>query len=87
MTTDGIALGLQIVPTMGSAELIDTIVLAEELAYSYCMVADEGLMLGRVRSAGCGDPSHQHDPAGPGHQPLHPPPGRHRGPRSPRSTR
>ena len=45
MSGDGIALGLQIVPTMGSAELIDTIVLAEELGYSYCMVADEGLML------------------------------------------
>lgn len=40
-----IALGLQIVPTMGSAELIDIIVLAEELGYSYAMVADEGLML------------------------------------------
>ncbi len=45
MSADGIALGLQIVPTMGSAELIDIIVLAEELGYSYCMVADEGLML------------------------------------------
>ena len=45
MSADGIALGLQIVPTMGSAELIDTIVTAEELGYSYCMVADEGLML------------------------------------------
>ncbi len=45
MSGDGIALGLQIVPTMGSAELIDTIVAAEELGYSYCMVADEGLML------------------------------------------
>ena len=42
---DRIALGLQIVPTMGSAELIDTVVYAEELGYSYCMVADEGLML------------------------------------------
>ena len=40
-----IALGLQIVPTMGSAELIDIIAVAEELGYSYCMVADEGLML------------------------------------------
>ena len=40
-----VSLGLQIVPTMGSAELIDTIVTAEELGYSYCMVADEGLML------------------------------------------
>ena len=45
MSGDGIALGLQIVPTMASAELVDTIVLAEELGYSYCMVADEGLML------------------------------------------
>lgn len=45
MTEGGIALGLQIVPTMGSAELIDTIVVAEELGYAYCMVADEGLML------------------------------------------
>ena len=45
MTAAGVDLGLQIVPTMGSAELIDTIVLAEELGYSYCMVADEGLML------------------------------------------
>ncbi len=45
MSSEQIALGLQIVPTMGSAELIDTIVMAEELGYSYCMVADEGLML------------------------------------------
>ena len=45
MSANQIALGLQIVPTMGSAELIDTIVVAEELGYSYCMVADEGLML------------------------------------------
>ncbi len=45
MTDGELALGLQIVPTMGSAELIDTIVTAEELGYSYCMVADEGLML------------------------------------------
>ncbi len=45
MTAGELALGLQIVPTMGSAELIDTIVTAEELGYSYCMVADEGLML------------------------------------------
>ena len=41
MSGDGIALGLQIVPTMARAELVDTIVLAEELGYSYCMVADE----------------------------------------------
>ncbi|MYE75400.1 MAG: LLM class flavin-dependent oxidoreductase [Acidimicrobiaceae bacterium] len=45
MTSEPVALGLQIVPTMDSAELIDTIVTAEELGYSYCMVADEGLML------------------------------------------
>ena len=45
MTAGELALGLQIVPTMGSAELIDTVVAAEELGYSYCMVADEGLML------------------------------------------
>ena len=45
MSAHRIALGLQIVPTMGSAELVSTIVLAEELGYSYCMVADEGLML------------------------------------------
>ena len=45
MTSGPIALGLQIVPTMGSAELVDTIIAAEELGYSYCMVADEGLML------------------------------------------
>ena len=45
MTSGPIVLGLQIVPTMGSAELVDTIIAAEELGYSYCMVADEGLML------------------------------------------
>ena len=45
MTAGEVDLGLQIVPTMGSEELIDTIVVAEELGYSYCMVADEGLML------------------------------------------
>ena len=45
MTVGEVDLGLQIVPTMGSAELIDTVVTAEELGYSYCMVADEGLML------------------------------------------
>ena len=45
VSAERIALGLQIVPTMGSAELVETIVLAEELGYSYCMVADEGLML------------------------------------------
>ena len=45
MSTESIALGLQVVPTMGSEELIETILVAEELGYSYCMVADEGLML------------------------------------------
>ena len=45
MNSERIALGLQIVPTMGSAELVETIVSAEVLGYSYCMVADEGLML------------------------------------------
>ncbi len=40
-----LTLGLQIVPTMSAAELIDTVIMAEELGYSYCMVADEGLML------------------------------------------
>ena len=45
MSDEGITLGLQIVPTMDSVELVETIVLAEELGYSYCMVADEGLML------------------------------------------
>ena len=45
MNEGRIALGLQIVPTMGSAELIDTVVAAEELGYAHCMVADEGLML------------------------------------------
>ena len=45
MSGGEVALGLQIVPTMGSAELIDIVVTAEELGYSYCMVADEGLML------------------------------------------
>ncbi len=44
-TASTIALGLQIVPTMGSAELLDTIICAEQLGYSHCMVADEGLML------------------------------------------
>ena len=45
MSAEQITLGMQIVPTMGSAELVETIVVAEELGYSYCMVADEGLML------------------------------------------
>ncbi len=38
------ALGLQLVPVMPIAELVDTIGAAEELGYGYCMVADEGLM-------------------------------------------
>jgi len=38
------ALGLQLVPVMPVAELVDTIRAAEELGYGYCMVADEGLM-------------------------------------------
>ncbi|NCG25173.1 MAG: LLM class flavin-dependent oxidoreductase [Actinobacteria bacterium] len=37
-------LGLQIVPTMSIAEIVDTICVAEELGYDHCMVADEGLM-------------------------------------------
>ncbi len=41
MTLD---LGLQIVPTMPVQELLDTVCLADEIGYSYCMVADEGLM-------------------------------------------
>ena len=39
-----LGLGLQIVPTMPVDELLDTVRLAEELGYDYCMVADEGLM-------------------------------------------
>jgi len=38
------ALGLQIVPTMPVAEVVDTVRVAEELGYEYCMVADEGFM-------------------------------------------
>ena len=41
----GIELGLQIVPTMPPGEAVETIRAAEELGYSYAMVADEGLML------------------------------------------
>jgi len=36
--------GLQIVPTMPVDELIATVRTAEEMGYSHCMVADEGLM-------------------------------------------
>jgi 5,10-methylenetetrahydromethanopterin reductase len=39
-----LGLGLQIVPTMAVDELLDTVRLAEDLGYDYCMVADEGLM-------------------------------------------
>lgn len=45
MTAAGIELGLQIVPTMAPGEVVETIRVAEELGYSYAMVADEGLML------------------------------------------
>ena len=38
------ALGIQIVPTMPVAELVQTARTAESLGYQYCMVADEGLM-------------------------------------------
>ncbi len=38
------ALGLQLVPHMSIAEVVDTISMAEQLGYDYCMVADEGLM-------------------------------------------
>jgi len=38
------ALGLQLVPVMPVAELVDTIRAAEQLGYDHCMVADEGLM-------------------------------------------
>jgi len=39
-----LGLGLQIVPTMAVEELVETVRVAEDLGYSYCMVADEGLM-------------------------------------------
>ncbi len=39
-----LGLGLQIVPTMPVAELVETVRVAEEIGYDYCMVADEGLM-------------------------------------------
>ena len=39
-----IEMGLQIIPTMTVQEVIDTIRLAEELGYRYCVVADEGFM-------------------------------------------
>lgn len=37
-------LALQIVPVMPVAELVETIVAAEQLGYEWCQVADEGLM-------------------------------------------
>ena len=40
----GVSRGLQIIPTMPLAELVATIQIAEELGYTHCMVADEGLM-------------------------------------------
>lgn len=43
-STSGLALGLQIVPTMPAAEIIETIQVAEALGYEYCMIADEGFM-------------------------------------------
>lgn len=39
-----IEMGLQLIPTMPVQEVIDTIRLAEELGYHYCVVADEGFM-------------------------------------------
>ncbi len=39
-----LSLGLQIVPTMPAAEIIETIRVAEALGYEYCMIADEGFM-------------------------------------------
>ncbi|MGL4648734.1 MAG: LLM class flavin-dependent oxidoreductase [Caldilineaceae bacterium] len=37
-------LGLQIIPTMPVQEVIETALLAEELGYSVCLLADEGFM-------------------------------------------
>ncbi len=39
-----LGLGLQIIPTMSSSELVETVVAAEALGYDHCMVADEGLL-------------------------------------------
>lgn len=39
-----IEIGLQIIPMMPAQEVLDTIRLAEELGYRYCVVADEGFM-------------------------------------------
>jgi len=41
--TSGLRLGLQIVPTMSSGEIVETIRVAEALGYEYFMLADEGL--------------------------------------------
>jgi 5,10-methylenetetrahydromethanopterin reductase len=37
-------LGIQIIPTMPVNEVIETAVMAEELGYDFCLVADEGFM-------------------------------------------
>ena len=37
-------LGLQIIPKLPVSELIETVQVAEELGYDYCLVADEGFM-------------------------------------------
>jgi 5,10-methylenetetrahydromethanopterin reductase len=37
-------LGIQIIPTMSVGEVIDTAVMAEELGYDFCLLADEGFM-------------------------------------------
>jgi len=37
-------LGIQIIPTMPAAEIIDTVIAAEQLGYDYCLLADEGFM-------------------------------------------
>lgn len=39
-----IEMGIQIIPTMPVAELLETITVAEALDYRYCVVADEGFM-------------------------------------------
>lgn len=37
-------LGIQIIPTMSVDEVIETAVMAEELGYDFCLLADEGFM-------------------------------------------
>lgn len=37
-------LGIQIIPTMPAAEVIETAVAADELGYDFCLLADEGFM-------------------------------------------